>query len=203
MSTLFNRRNIVLLLVLLVATLFGFAMIPAGSKLPVHWNMYGVVDRFATRNQALIQIPLVAALATALLAGAARIFGSSRQLALSLSVVLALFVAIQAMTVLIGMGHSIDVPRMVTIVSALGLIAIGNMLPKSGPRTRSLNDPRHRYQVLKVTGILMILAGFVVFVTALTAGSSRWLFVMQMGCVAAAVTSGALYAYRVGNSNST
>jgi uncharacterized membrane protein len=122
MSKLFNRLNIVLLLVLVVATLFGFVMIPVDSNLPAHWNMYGVVDRVAPRTLVLIQVPLGATLTMALLVTVEQIIDrkvapdNTRLLALSLSVALAVFAATQTMTVLLGMGHSIDVPRIVTSV---------------------------------------------------------------------------------------
>src|SRR5262249_48638749 len=69
MSKLFNRLNIPLAAALLTATVFGFAMIPQGSRLPGHWNLYGVADRFAPRDQILIVLPLGAAAIVALLAG--------------------------------------------------------------------------------------------------------------------------------------
>jgi hypothetical protein len=49
---------------------------------------------------------------------------NTRLLALSLSIALVVSSATQAMTVLVGMGHSIDVPRIVIIVSALGMIGV-------------------------------------------------------------------------------
>ena len=204
MSKLFNRLNVSLAAALLTATFFGFAMIPQGSPLPGHWDIYGVADRFAPREQILVVLPLGAAAMVALLAGIGWLIERkgnadvSRLLALSLSVTLAVFVAIQAMTVLVGMGHSVDVPRVTTIVSSLGLIALGNMLPKSRAKTHewpeSLNDPALRYRVVKVTGILMMSAGAVLFVAALTAASSRWLLALQIGCAVIPVVLGMLYA---------
>jgi uncharacterized membrane protein len=203
MTKLFNRLNVALGLALLVATLFGFALIPAGDKLPAHWNIDGAVDRFRPRNQVLLILPLVAAAAAALLAGVQLIIWRtgrsdvSRQFTLVLSFVLVLFAAIQASTVLIGMGHSIDVPRVIAIVQGLGLIVIGNMLPKTGQHTASgVQKPynaRHQYRVLKTMGVLFILAGAVLFVAAMTAASPRWLFILNMGGVAIATTSGVLY----------
>jgi hypothetical protein len=110
------------------------------------------------------------------------------------------------MTVLLGMGHSIDGPRIVTIVSALGMIAVGIMLPISGPdphaRSKSLNNPRYRYRVEKFMGILFMLAGTVVFVAGLGMASSKWLAVLQIGSVGVAATSGALCAYLLAKWNS-
>jgi uncharacterized membrane protein len=211
MTKLFNRLNIALVLALLVATLFGFAMMPAGSKLPAHWNIYGVVDRFGPRNQVLIVLPLFAAVAAALLAGIELIIERigradvGRQFALVLSVVLTLFAAVQASTVLIGMGYSIDVPRIVAIVQGLGLIVTGNMLPKSSSRSLSIpsNDARHRYRVLKVTGILMMLAGGVLFVAVLAGVSSKQLFALNIGGVVVVTTSGLLCAYLAPKFNKT
>jgi len=201
MTKLFNRRNVALVLALLLATLLGFVLIPAGEKLPAHWNIQGVVDRFGPRNQVLILMPLAASASTALLAGIELIIERtgrgdvSRQFTLALSVMLTLFAAMQSSTVLIGMGHSIDVPRIVAIVQGLGLIVIGNMLPKTGPQTRTLQDARHQYHVSKVMGILFILAGVVLFIAAMIAASPKWLFALNIGGVAVATTSGAIYAY--------
>jgi hypothetical protein len=74
------------------------------------------------------------------------------------------------------------------------MIAVGNMLPKSGPDThsKSSNIPRYRYRVGKFKGILFMLAGGVVFVAGLGATSSRWLSVLQIGSVVIVATSGAL-----------
>ena len=211
MSKLFNRLNVSLAAALLTATFFGLAMIPQGSRLPGHWNIYGVADRFAPRDQVLIVLPLGASAMVALLAGIGWLIERkgtadvSRLVALSLSVTLAVFVAIQAMTVLVGMGHSVDVPRVTTIVSSLGLIALGNMLPKSRARThawpKSLNDPRRRYHVVKVTGVLMMLGGAVLFVAALTAASSQWLLALQLGCAVIPAILGVLYALLAGLSS--
>jgi len=201
MTKLFSRLNVALVLALLLATLFGFALIPAGDKLPAHWNIYGAIDRFGARDQVLIMLPLIAAASTALLAGIEVIIRRtgrgdvSRQFTLALSVMLTLFAAMQSSTVLIGMGHSIDVPRFVAIVQGLGLIVIGNMLPKTGPQTRTLQDARHQYHVSKVMGILFILAGVVLFIAAMIAASPKWLFALNIGGVAVATTSGAIYAY--------
>ena len=210
MTKLFNRLNVALVLALLLATLFGFVLIPAGEKLPAHWNIHGVVDRFGPRNQVLIVMPLFAAASGALLAGIELIIEGtgrgdvSRQFTLALSVVLTLFAAMQASTILIGMGHSIDVPRVVAIVQGLGLVVIGNMLPKRGPNTVSgttKNEAQHRYRVQKVMGILFILAGVVLLLAAMIAASPKWLFVLNIGGVAVAATSGTLYAFLPSKSN--
>src|SRR6202011_5208762 len=109
-----------------------------------------------------IALPLGAAAVAALLTGIGLFIKKtgggdvSRQFALVLSFVLVLFAAMQASRILIGMGHSIDMPRVVAIVQGLGLIAIGNILPKTGQNTSSrINKPydaRHQYRVLKLMG---------------------------------------------------
>jgi uncharacterized membrane protein len=204
MTKLFNRLNVALVLALCLATLCGFALIPAGDRLPAHWSIYGAVDGFAPRNTALIALPLGAAAVAALLTGIGLFIKKtgggdvSRQFALVLSFVLVLFAAMQASRILIGMGHSIDMPRVVAIVQGLGLIAIGNTLPKTGQNTSSrINKPydaRHQYRVLKLMGLLFIAAGVVLFVAAMIAASPIWLFALDIGGVAVAAGSGVLYA---------
>jgi len=87
---------------------------------------------------------------------------------------------------------------------ALGMIAVGNMLPKSGPdiHSKPSNIPRYRHRVGKFMGIPSMLAGGVVFVAGLGATSSRWLSVLQIGSVVIVATSGALYAYLLAKCNS-
>jgi uncharacterized membrane protein len=201
MTKLFNRLNVALMLALLLATAFGFALIPVGETLPAHWSMYGAIDRFGPRNQVLIVLPLGAA---ALLTGIGLFIkwtgrgDVSRQFTLVLSVVLVIFGATQASTILIGLGHSIDVPRVIAVVQGLGLIAIGNIVPKSGQNTSSRikqpYDARHQYRVLKVMGLLFIATGVVLFVAAMIAASPTWLFSLNIGGVAVATSSAALYA---------
>lgn len=201
MTKLFNRLNVALMLALLLATAFGFALIPVGETLPAHWSMYGAIDRFGPRNQVLIVLPLGAA---ALLTGIGLFIKRtgrgdvSRQFTLVLSVVLVIFGATQASTILIGLGHSIDVPRVIAVVQGLGLIAIGNIVPKSGQNTSSRikqpYDARHQYRVLKVMGLLFIATGVVLFVAAMIAASPTWLFSLNIGGVAVATSSAALYA---------
>jgi uncharacterized membrane protein len=213
MSKLFNRLNIVLVLALLLATLFGFAQIPEADKLPAHWNIDGTIDRFGSRDQVLLLLPLAAAAVAGLLAGIELIIRRmghgdvSRQFTLALSFVLTLFAAKQASTILIGIGHSIDVPRIVAIVQGLGLIVIGNMLPKSGPLTlsgaRPTSDGRDRYRVNRTMGLLFMLACVVLFLAAITSTSPKWLFALNIGgVVVVAATSGALYAYLLAKSDS-
>jgi len=204
MTKLFNRLNVALMLALLLATAFGFALIPVGETLPAHWSMYGAIDRFGPRNQVLIVLPLGAAATAALLTGIGLFIKRtgrgdvSRQFTLVLSVVLVIFEATQASTILIGLGHSIDVPRVIAVVQGLGLIAIGNIVPKSGQNTSSRikqpYDARHQYRVLKVMGLLFIATGVVLFVAAMIAASPTWLFSLNIGGVAVATSSAALYA---------
>src|SRR5262245_52320482 len=162
MSKLFNNLN--LALALLVATFFGFVLIPAGDNLPAHWNISGAIDLFGPRSPVLIVLPLSAAVVAALLVGIEisirrmQLGDVSRQFALVLSVCLALFAAKQASTVLIGLGHPIDVPQIVAILQGLGLIAIGNMLPKQGRGSHAAigkrNEAWHQYRVSKLIGHL-------------------------------------------------
>jgi uncharacterized membrane protein len=204
MTRLFNRVNVALFLLLLLATLLGFVLIPAGDRLPAHWNIHGAVDRFGTRNQVLIVLPLGAAAVALLLTGIELFIKKtglgdvSRQFIVVLSFVLVLFAAMQASTTLIGMGHSIDVPRIVALVQGLGLIAVSNILPKTGQstsvRSEKPYDGRHQYRVQTVMGLLFIAAGAVLFFAAMISVSPIWLFTLDTGGVAVATSAGVLYA---------
>src|SRR5215467_3027597 len=97
-----------------------------------------------------------------------------------------------------GLGHPIDVPRIVAILQGLGLIAIGNILPKQGSSSHAAigkrNEARNQYRVSKLIGILYMVTGAGLFVAAMTAASPKWLFALNLGGVVVAATSGLLYA---------
>jgi hypothetical protein len=83
------------------ATFFGFVLIPEGDNLPAHWNISGAIDQYGPRSRVLIVLPLSAVVVAAWLLGIEIGFRRmkrgdvSRQFALALSVILALFAAKQ------------------------------------------------------------------------------------------------------------
>lgn len=94
--------TIALALVLVLATITGFVLIPADTILPVHWGPTGQADRFMPRDGALVLLPGIAALVVCLIVVAAkkspsdRVAGARSGLLVVVPVILGLANVIQA-----------------------------------------------------------------------------------------------------------
>ncbi len=108
--TLFTPLNLVLLAILIIATATGFILIPNGALLPVHWQLSGLVDASLPRNLALAQMPLATIVVWAIAwainrwGNAGRGAGAAFGMRIILPGVTTLFVLIQLVIVLIGLG---------------------------------------------------------------------------------------------------
>jgi uncharacterized membrane protein len=131
--------KLILLAALLLAVIAGFALVPAGTSLPVHWNLAGEPDAYLPREWALL-VPLAA---TALIWGiffAVDRFASAPQreagayvASVALTALTALMGAIAIMTVLIGLGLASNMVQVLAVGMALLLLVLGNAMPKSRP----------------------------------------------------------------------
>lgn len=113
--------------------------LPAGARLPTHWNAAGEADRMADASTALF-LPVFITIATSLLfAALPRLEPMQHRLERSAGLVttawaglLALMTVVEAMVAGPAFGLRLPPTLMLAAVGVL-LIAIGNMLPKSRP----------------------------------------------------------------------
>jgi uncharacterized membrane protein len=170
--------NVILLALMLAATAYGFATLPADLLLPVHFDIFGTPDRLAPRNEALLTMPLIAVVLASLFLGLARfapqhVKGGEHVLQAVLPILLGMFLAFQFVMVLRFEFAIIQV--VVVGISAL-LIVLGNFLPKSQPnrfggvRTRAtLADPVVWAKTHRAVGLaMMISGGLLVLLTLVT-----------------------------------
>ena len=181
--------NLTSVAIAIVTTIAGFALIPAGTIMPVHWGIDGRIDGTMPRDLALIAMPVTVAFIWGLFAAIDRFTSPNKRAAsaalvnVEISSTTALFTLIQVLLVLIALGVPVDLVRAIVIALALMEIAIGNVMPKSQPNRiagirlpSTLNDPANWQAVHRLTGLLTVICGVALFVVALLIQSAPLLF---------------------------
>ncbi len=181
--------NLTSVAIAIVTTIAGFALIPAGTIMPVHWGIDGRIDGTMPRDLALIVMPVTVAFIWGLFAAIDRFTSPNKRAAsaalvnVAISSTTALFTLIQVLLVLIALGVPVDLVRAIVIALALMEIAIGNVMPKSQPNRiagirlpSTLNDPANWQAVHRLTGLLTVICGVALFVVALLIQSAPLLF---------------------------
>jgi uncharacterized membrane protein len=183
---IFTRLNLALMIAIVGVTLVGFWVLPADRQLPTHWNWYGAVDAWASRERALLLLPIFAAAMTLFF----WVFGrwvakvdelhGGRQYALGLSSSLTIFFLLQVLIVTHGLGYSVDVPRATAFVAALFFIVIGNVVPKMQPSARPFSWPKsldaaEQHRLKRLTGGVMMASGLGLLIAGLFDMPPAWL----------------------------
>lgn len=181
--------NLTSVAIAIVTTIAGFALIPAGTIMPVHWGIDGRIDGTMPRDLALIVMPVTVAFIWGLFAAIDRFTSPNKRAAsaalvnVAISSTTALFTLIQVLLVLIALGVPVDLVRAIVIALALMEIAIGNVMPKSQPNRiagirlpSTLNDPANWQAVHRLTGLLTVICGVALFVVALLIQPAPLLF---------------------------
>jgi len=181
--------NLTSVAIAIVTTIAGFALIPAGTIMPVRWGIDGRIDGTMPRDLALIVMPVTVAFIWGLFAAIDRFTSPNKRAAsaalvnVAISSTTALFTLIQVLLVLIALGVPVDLVRAIVIALALMEIAIGNVMPKSQPNRiagirlpSTLNDPANWQAVHRLTGLLTVICGVALFVVALLIQSAPLLF---------------------------
>lgn len=184
--------NITLVLLLAVATVAGFVLIPAGTVLPVHWGIDGQPDNWMTRDVALLMLPGISLLTLAIIMFAAsrpsernRAEASRHALRAVIPGLLIVFAAIQTATVLIGTGQPIDMVRVVVFFLGILFIMLGNVLPKTQPNWAVgvrlpwlMSNPAAWQATHRVGGWLMLVGGLALSLAALLTGDPTTLLIV-------------------------
>lgn len=169
---LLNRFNQVLIAALALLTIAGFLLVPLDNMLPIHWDINGVPDNFAPAPVALLLPVAMAGFAVGLIlvlrrSGLRADIEAGRHLVeASNSFVLLLAILVSGITILIGMGHEVGVPRLLTFALGVMLLGLGNYLPKTqanrvaGVRVPwTLRDPANWTMTHRWAGWLTMLGG--------------------------------------------
>ena len=105
------------------------------EQMPMHWNVAGEVDGWASKPMAVFGMPLLLLLVQWLCIFASRCDPkknnhSSKMLYLVYWIVPALSIVLEALTYTAAMGYAVQMELFVTIFMGLLFIIIGNYLPK-------------------------------------------------------------------------
>lgn len=202
--------NIVLGLLLVVTTVAGFALIPSGTVLPIHWGLMGEADGFLPREGALLVLPTIAVLTVALLvavqhfAGEARRYAARFAIAATIPALLFLSAAIQVAIVLIGTGHEINMVRVVVIGVGLIFVVLGNVMPKTQPNwvagirlPWTLADATNWQATHRLAGLLMMLGGAAIVVAALATSHAPTLLAVTIVGALGPMVVASIYSYQL------
>ncbi len=190
---LLSPLNRVLGLALAAATLASFFFVPLDAILPIHWGPDGQPDNFAPAPIALLIPFAMAAFVIALLAvlrpaGLRKDFEAGRHvIEATITFVMILALIILAATIALGLGHTVDMPRLVAVLVGAMLLVVGNYLPKTQPNwvagirlPWTLRDANNWRVTHRWTGLLMMLGGVVAVLAAILNPPAMVLFVLVL-----------------------
>ena len=195
-----------LVIVLMFGTsVYGWTHVPAGSEVPIHWNVRGEVDDYASPGFAFSVIPVVAAFISALIAVIARLdprrrhmAANSRVLAILTVVILVVLAIIHGGVVWAGLGHPVDMTSAAGVSVGVWFLFLGNFLGKMrsnfimGIRPPwTLSSDYAWNKTHRLAGRLFAVLGLLIIGSALASGSYLVL-VIPIGVV---VTGLGLIAY--------
>ena len=180
-----NRGMIVLscavVLLLAAASFYVGQQLPAGTRVPIHWNAAGQIDGYAGKTAGLAVGPILALVASLIFIAVGAAEPQQANLVKSRTLVTIAWVGMLGAAILVEFvqlatllgGH---VPVATLIVGGIGMffVILGNQLSKSRPmymvgiRTPwTLADPDIWVATHRLGGKLMMIAGLVWLVAAL------------------------------------
>ena len=205
---IFSPLNIILGLALAAAAVAGLMLVPAGMDLPIHWGITGEADRYLPREAALLLMPGIAMATIAVLLFAQRLAGEERRRAArhaigaTVSALLALFLAIEIATVMIGTGLEVDMVRVVVLDVGLVFVVIGNIMPKTQPNwvagirlPSTLADAGNWQATHRLAGVLLMLGGAAIALAALLTGNPVVLLALTFAGILLPLVIASIYSF--------
>lgn len=133
-----EAANLSILAAIAVVAAYGWVTLP--DRVPVHWNASGQIDRYGSKLEGLLLVPLLAIALYAVLlvapridpgrANYARFAGSYATMRLA---ILAFLAVVYAAIVISGAGAPLDVPTVVGLAIGALLVLLGNLMGKVRP----------------------------------------------------------------------
>jgi uncharacterized membrane protein len=195
---------------MLLLSAIAWAQLPGGAQVPIHWNLRGEVDGYASKEFALLFTPVLTAGLAALLAVVPRIEPRAVNLARSRGAFVTVGIAllgvlglVHVAVVMAAIGRPLDIAVLLGIATGLMLAIIGNVLGKVrsnfmfGVRTPwTLASDLSWNKTHRLVGRLFVVLGLAVLVVGLVGGSVG-LFVTLLGGLAIVLGVAFVYSYRV------
>lgn len=156
------------------------------DQVPVHWNMSGEVDDYATKTQAVFLMPLVlvafqwiCVLGTSLDPKKQNI--NDKMFTLVLWIIPIISLLCNSMVYATALGHKVSVEILMPLFMGALFIVIGNYLPKCKQSYTmgiklpwTLDDEENWNKTHRLAGFLWVIGGIVVMATAFL--GAFWLF---------------------------
>jgi uncharacterized membrane protein len=205
MIRFFTPIKLLLLVAMALAVIAGLVFVPAGTSLPVHWNLAGEPDWFLPREWALL-LPAGAVLLVWLiflgvdrLAKPADREAGAYVVSVVLTALTATFLAITLATVAIGLGLPVSMVQVIAVAMGVLLVVLGNAMPKSRPNSfagirmpTTLRSETNWLATHRLTGWLTIVAGIVLLAAAFFV-PVQMLIWWVIGCVIVPMLIGTAY----------
>jgi uncharacterized membrane protein len=198
--------NTVLVAVMTGISVWAAQTIPEGAQVPVHWNLNGEPDGVASKAEALLFMPTIALLSTALMWLLPKIDPRRANMAASgkfwnaVSIAVVAFLAyVHGLVLLNASGRQLEIPDYLLPALALMMVVIGNYLSKTRsnwfggvrtPWTMSSDyawDRTHRW-----AGRLFVASGAAGIAAWMIADSRTAFFVLTLAVLASSLVSVAL-----------
>ncbi len=156
------------------------------DQVPVHWDINGAVDGYATKTQAIFLMPLVlvafhwiCVVGTSLDPKKQNI--NDKMLTLVLWIIPVISLLINSMVYATALGHKISVEVIMPLFIGVLFIIIGNYMPKCKQSYTmgiklpwTLNDEENWNKTHRMAGFLWVIGGVVIMATAFL--GAFWLF---------------------------
>lgn len=211
-----NRRPLVLagtvtVVLMLAVSAWGWAQIPPGALIPIHWGIDGRADNFAPKEVALVALPAVALVLLAVALALPSVEPRRSNLLRSATAyraiwfgVFALLVGIHALSVLAAAGADVPIVTLATGAAGLLLVVVGNYLGKIrsnffvGIRTPwTLTSERAWAQTHRLGGRLFVVLGAALLVIAIVGPGSQVQVALLAAGLSGIVVSLFVYSYLV------
>jgi uncharacterized membrane protein len=181
-----NRRPMILVSaavigVMLVASVWAYASLPADAQVPIHWGPDGQPDGYAGKTIGLFLLPAIAAAVAVVFwvlpriePRRANLERSGKAYAATWIGVMLLLGGLHLLAISVAMGADLDLTRIVLMGTGALFIVIGNYLPKvrsnflMGIRTPwTLTSDRSWARTHRLGGRLFVLEGLILVVAGL------------------------------------
>lgn len=199
-----------ILAVMIVLSAWTWAKIPAGQKVPVHWNIEGKVDQYGGKAEALLFMPALVAGCIAFLAALPWLEPRRLNITRSRKAYQAIWLAIVVMLgvchclmVMGALGITFNMNRIMPALIGAMLIVIGNYFGKlrsnffAGIRTPwTLSSELSWNKTHRMGGWFMVVLGAALMITAIV-GSGPVAVGVVLGGAAAFIVFTMVYSYIV------
>lgn len=203
-----SLTNRVLMAALGLGTIAGLVVVPLDQMIPIHWDLSGQPDNWAPAPLALLAPAMLAVLVLGGLMvmrgrGFEKDFEAGRHVvSAAFSIVLLIALGVLAVSIAIGLGHDLDMPRLVTALMGLILLILGNATPKSQPNRVAgvrvpwtMHDPSNWALVNRKSGQWLMAGGGIALLAAIFNLPALALAIICIAAVIVPLAAGTLYSY--------